>query len=295
MALLRRIGITRFILLIIFFFSILITGCSGNGQNDTEATELPTPIPTPIPTTAPDRAVLIISSNTSEVIEADASALISELAASSGLEFEIREQIFANELTSDVKVAVFLEQPDNLGSFAASASGTQFIAISDQEWNPSGNVTIIRKNEDHATFLSGYLAAMIAPDFRVGGLLASEQTMTNQAFLNGVQYFCGLCAAVVYPLNTYPVVSQMPSASTVEAWQNAFNEVNTNKVNVLYLASEALVPAFGNYLSSQRSLSLERSRHRKNFFPIGWRPSALMGYLQFVKFGMMSSPDQVVG
>ena len=87
--------------------------------------------------------------------------VLRELAASSALEFERREQVIANEITSDIKVMVFLNQPENLGSLASGAPGTQFVAIMDQDWNPGQNVTVIRRRDDHTAFMAGYLAALI--------------------------------------------------------------------------------------------------------------------------------------
>lgn len=238
-----------FLLLFAFIFTML-AACSGRGQDADESPAAPTPLPSPIPTTAPDRAVLALPADVSEADRAEAQALVAELAASSGLEFEVREEIFANEISPDVKMAVFLSQPDNLGSLAAGAPSTQFIALSDQDWNPPGNVTIIRKNDGHAAFLSGYLAAMLAPDFRVGAMLAAENGADNQAFVNGVRYFCGLCAAKIFPLNTYPVVTQQPAGSAPAVWQGAFNELYGSKLNVVYLAPEALTPELAAYLAT---------------------------------------------
>jgi len=238
------------IILLFAFVSAFLAACSGRSQTADEAPAAPTPIPTQVPTNAPDRAVLALPADVVEADRAEAQALIGELAASSGLEFEIREEIFANEITPDVKVVVFLSQPDNLGSLAAGAPSTQFIALSDQDWNPPGNVTIIRKNDGHAAFLSGYLAAMLAPDFRVGAMLASENGADNQAFVNGVRYFCGLCAAKIFPLNTYPVVTQQPAGSAPAVWQGAFNELYGSKLNVVYMAPEALTPELATYLST---------------------------------------------
>ena len=176
--------------------------------------------------------------------------MIAELAAGSGLEFEVRQEIFANEITPDVKIIIFLEQPNNLGSLAAGAPGTQFVAIGNQNWSPPANGTIIKENNDHVAFLAGYLSALLAPNFRVGALQVSEDTQYNQAFNNGVSYYCGLCASVIYPLNTYPVTAQRPLNSPPAEWQATFNEINASKVNVLFLPSSAASPELGTFLSA---------------------------------------------
>ncbi|MCD6356107.1 MAG: hypothetical protein J7L66_02380 [Anaerolineaceae bacterium] len=231
------------------FISTIIISCSGNQHSNRINKEILTTTPTSIPTTAPDRVLLAAPKNIPENELSEAQALVSQLAAGSGLEFEVREEIITSEITSDVKIVVFLDQPNNLGSLAANAPGTQFVAISNQNWSPPPNVTIIQESQDHAAFLAGYLSAMVAPSFRVGALQISENVQFNQAFYNGVKYYCGLCAAVIYPLNTYPVISQLSAKSSPADWQGAFNEINASKVNVLFLSPEILSAELGKFLS----------------------------------------------
>jgi len=238
-----------FTTLVVLSFSAALFGCNRNQPDAVETQETVPATATPIPTLAPDRAILAAPDDSSSFELAEAQILIAELAAGSGLEFETRSEIFANEITSDIKIIVFLEQPDNLGSLAANAPGTQFVAISSKNWTPPANGSIILKNEDHVAFLSGYLSALLAPNFRVGGLLVSENNQFNQAFNNGVSYYCGLCAAVIYPLNTYPVISQQPANSPPATWQAAFNEINSNKINVLFLPGDAASAELGTYLT----------------------------------------------
>jgi len=231
----------------LFVLSIL-TSCGGK-QSEAEITQEIVPTPTTVPTLAPARAILAAPASTPPDELAEAHAIVAELAAGSGLEFEIRQEIFGNEITPDVKIIVFLEQPNNLGSLAANAPETQFVAISSQDWSPPTNGTIILKNESHVAFLSGYLSALLAPNFRVGALLATENTALNQAYINGVSYFCGQCASAIYPLNKYPFISQQPANSPPANWQAAFNEINMNKVNVLYLPDAAVSVELGSYLA----------------------------------------------
>ena len=236
---------------IAFTLLFAAAGCNIFASEDPSPTSAPTGVPTAVPTQAPNRVVLAASGNVNQQLLSQAQAFIAQLAAENGLEFETRETIFANEITPDVKVIVFLEQPENLGSLAAGAPNTQFVAISNQDWNPPPNGSIIRINEDQAAFLSGYMSAMIAPNFRVGALLTSENNAFNQAFINGVNYYCGICAAVVFPLNTYPVFSQQPVASPAANWQAAFNEINASRVNVLFLPAQVASPELAAYLATQ--------------------------------------------
>lgn len=229
---------------------VVFSGCGKkpNQPQPTPVVALPTSLPTALP--AANRVVLVAAADGEPVIAADAETALRELAASSALEFEKREQVIANEITPDIKVLVFLNQPDNLGSLASGAPGTQFVAITDQDWNPGQNVTIIRRREDHTAFMAGYLAALLAPNFRVGALLTAENPTASQAFVNGVNYYCGLCASLLYPLNKYPFISTQPAASPAAVWQAGFDAINVNKINVLYLTKEAATPELLAYLST---------------------------------------------
>lgn len=236
---------------IVFLLSALVlTACGNKNTQTNEAAEiLPTAemaTATPIPA---DRAVLIAAADADTALVAEAQTLLAELSAASGLEFETRQEITSETLTADIKIIVFLQHPDNLGTLAANAPGTQFVALSNLDWSPPANVTLIHEDNNDTAFLAGYIAAILAPNFRVGALLAAENTELNQAFQNGVNYYCGICASLINPLNTYPVVSIQPSASTAETWQAAFNEINLNKVNVLYVTREAMTSQLLAYLS----------------------------------------------
>jgi len=227
-----------------------ISGCAKKPvqEQPTPAAAQPTALPTPLP--SPDRVVLVAPADLDPVLLADAETTLRELAASYSLEFEKREKVIANEVTPDMKVVVFLSQPDNLGSLASGAPGTQFVAIMNEYWNPGQNVTVIRKRDDHLAFMAGYLAALLAPNFRVGALLTAEDPALSQAFANGVNYYCGICASQLNPLNRYPFISTQPAASPVSAWQAGFESINVNKINVLFVAREAASPELLAYLAT---------------------------------------------
>jgi len=242
--------ISNLITLALILPVVLVSGCAKKPtlEQPTPVVAQPTALPTPLP--SPDRVVLVAQADFDAVLLADAEATLRELAASSSLEFERREKVIANEITPDMKVVVFLSQPDNLGSLASGAPGTQFVAIMNEDWNPGQNVTVIRKRDDHIAFMAGYMAALLAPNFRVGALLTAENPAFSQAFVNGVNYYCGICASQLNPLNRYPFISTQPAASPASTWQAGFDGVNVNKINVLFVAKEAASPELMTFLAA---------------------------------------------
>ena len=91
---------------------------------------------------------------------------------------------------------------------------------------------------------------LLAPNFRVGALLAAENPAFSQAFVNGANYYCGTCASLLNPLNKYPFISTQPAASPASAWQAGFDAMNVNKINVLFVAKEAASPELLAYLAT---------------------------------------------
>ena len=245
----KRFRFAFLMVVAILSISLFASACrSANGNADVKTT-LPTATLPPEPTHAPDRAILVPAgeSNPEAVLEAE--TMVSQLAAASGLEYEVRETLNSSEITPDMRVVIFLNKPENLGSLAANGPGTQFVAVTDEEWNPAGNVTIIRTHSDQTAFLAGYLSALVAPNYRVGALLSVEDPLFNQSFLNGAQYFCGTCVSVSYPLGEYPILSVQSSASPPSTWQAAADQVSQGTVNVLFVDKSAYSADLFNFLA----------------------------------------------
>lgn len=232
---------------LVFLAGVLVS-CAPKDEPAAVA-DTPTVEVQPSPTTAPDRAVVI----TGEVQDAwtleQAAATVQELAAASGLEFESRTSINSQELTSDIKVLVFLFHPNNLGSLANDAPHTQFIVISDQNWTPSQNVTIIRSDSTYQTFMAGYASVMLADNFRGGALLTSEDTARNIAYGKGAKFFCGACSALITPLNSYPFTKEISQSSSPTDWIAAFDEVNANTILFMYIPPQAYSAELFNHIA----------------------------------------------
>jgi hypothetical protein len=244
---------TLFRILIVFAAAAFLSTACGVTQKFAKST--PTAVPTiEIPTATPlppDRVVLVAPADADPTLVANAQAVLTDLSASSGLEFETRPEITEDTLSKDLKIVVFLSHPDNLGTLAAKAPGTQFVAISSLNWTPPANVTLIHEDENDATFLAGYTAAFLAPNFRVGALLPAEDPSLDLAFQNGVAYYCGTCSSQITPLQSYPIVSVQSGSSTPDVWQAAFDQINLNKINVLYVAKAAMSTQLLSYLASK--------------------------------------------
>ena len=107
----------------------------------------------------------------------------------------------------------------------------------------TANLSIIRGGENQAVFLAGYLATLNAPDFRSGALLvdgAANTAKLQDSFLNGGHYFCGRCAPVYAPIVLFPQVGLVPAGADAAGWQAAFDTLNQNLLEMLYVPAEGL-------------------------------------------------------
>ena len=244
-----RSNTTHLAFFCIFALSIIGVSCSAGLPFLPQPTATPTPLPTPTPTPLPNRVVLVATSGDDAAASAEAQQKLSGLAAASGWEFETRSD--AGTVSPDVKVMVFLSQPANLGSLANTAPDTQFVAISDQDWKPGANVTIIKLRADHLAFTAGFIAEMLAPNYRAGALLPSEDAAFIQAFSNGARYFCGICLSTINPYSKYPLTASNPAGSAASTWQASFDQINAGKVQVLFVSPQAASPELMSYLANQ--------------------------------------------
>jgi hypothetical protein len=236
------------ILLVICAFLIFSSGCSLIKTNQTAPTPTLVPTPLPTPTVLPARAILIAPNGADPTLLNEAQTILTELTSSSGLLFEIRTEIATKEITPDVKILVFLIHPENLGTLSNAAPKTQFAVISDLNWNPGSNVTIIRRRPEYISFMAGFISVNMDNNFRGGALLSTSDTLSQDAFANGGHFFCGLCSPSIPPYVKYPLIATQAEGSSPAAWQAAFDQMNVNGIRALYVAPEAYSPELFSYL-----------------------------------------------
>ncbi len=248
-------SIQRFCILSLLVFFVL-NACSV--IKSFQPTPTSTTVPTPLPTATPlvNRAVLIAPSNADENIVTEAQQLIADLAASSGFVLETRQQISANEITPDIKIIIFLSHPDNLGALSNAAPKTQFAVISDLNWNPGRNVTIIRRQPAFIPFVSGLITVILDNNFRGGALIPTEDIQSQQAYYNGGYYYCGLCMSTNQPYVKYPLIAIQPNGSPAANWQAAFDQLNINMIKALYIAPQIQNDELFTYLASKNIILL---------------------------------------
>ena len=238
----------KIILTAIFALFLFSSSCSLLKTNQPTPTPPLFPTPRPTPTPLPARAILIAPNGADPSLLSEAQTLLTELTSSSGLLFETRSEITNKEITADVKILVFLTHPDNLGILSNAAPRTQFAVISDLNWNPVSNVTIIRRRPEYISFMAGFISVNLDNNFRGGALISASETLSQDAFANGGHFFCGICSPSIPPYVSYPLIATHTAGSSPATWQAAFDQMYINGVRVLYVAPEAYSPELFTYL-----------------------------------------------
>jgi len=206
-------------------------------------TDTPVPAPTITPTPLPSGVVLISSDQANSELAKQYQLILAELAQQSNLTFEVRDSLFPEMVTPELKVVVALPPDPGLSALVAAAPQTQFVAIDIAGLQPASNLTVIGSGETgHQVtgFVAGYLAAMVTPGWRIG--VISQATAEGQAirdgFINGAHFYCGLCRDDFPPYNYYPVNIEILPSSDEADWQNALQTLVSQNVTTVFLPAD---------------------------------------------------------
>ncbi len=230
------------------------SGCSGiptepssliEPTQTSEANIPPSPSPEPTPTPAINRILLVSGQVNGDFLQ-KLQSTISAQANQAQMVFETVESVQPNEIQPQDKVVIFLSPPGDLINWTSTSPQTQFVAISNQEMQTAENLSLIRSDPAQQSFLLGFIAALVAPDFRVGGLFDANDPLASQlqdSFSNGARYYCGRCVPVYAPVVFFPVAGNVSNPTDNTAWQTAFAEMDTaNRLEVIALPAAALQP-----------------------------------------------------
>lgn len=208
-------------LLFTFFLcsATLLAACNGSGRVTPTLTSVPTPVVTPTATERPSTALLVVPQGADPSLAESIRKTAAELAKASGLAFAEQATLAATDLTVSTRVVIVLAPDPGLVNLAAAAPNTPLIGIGISL--PEGdalpaNISSIETGEQQQAFIAGFIAAIVAPDWRVG-ILSQADAPTSQtlrdAFMNGASYLCGICNPKYPPYTSYPVAVEITPGS----------------------------------------------------------------------------------
>ncbi len=239
----------------------LISACQALPSVSVTETPIPTIIPTetPVPATPtpePLRAVWV-SMDQGEASQ-QAAAVVQRLAQEAGLQFESVQALDSNQIVDAMRVIVFNAPETDMGAAASAHPAIQFVAITDADLQPAGNLSIINTDAKQVLFAGGYLSMMLSNDWRSVGLIAIDTKLGTDApwaFFNGGGYFCGSCSPLSPPYVQFPLLVNLPAATDAAGWEAGYQAIEINRFNVAFLDGALTDPEVYNRLA-QRGLIL---------------------------------------
>jgi hypothetical protein len=257
-------------LALLFIIFSLLAACSGS---PTPTPVIPTLTPTAeaTPTPADPLVILILPADISQKTSDEYQTLVYDLAQENGMRFQVRNTLTVEELQAELpalKIVVALPPDPGLAALTSAAPGVQFLAVDIPEVTAGGNLSTIGGADqpvDKQAFLAGYIAAMLAFEWRVG-ILSERDTPGGEsartAFANGYHFFCGYCRNpnFSYPRQEYPIVVRIPTdaqESEYYAYAAALLDYNSNYyASVVYVYPEVATSDVFSYLAEKGVLLL---------------------------------------
>ncbi|MDZ4159636.1 MAG: hypothetical protein U1B80_07585, partial [Anaerolineaceae bacterium] len=211
--------------------------------------------PTLTPTQLPRRVALIAPPG-SEPNQAQAVAdALAEMSAAAGLTFETLASLAPSDIPAGLKAVVYLAPTADLLDVVRAAPQVQFVVVSPHELEPASNLSVIRSQPEHVSFIAGATAVVIAFDWRAAGLLSADAIpggRHEELFRNGGRYYCGICNPYYAPHVRFPLTAALPSGSDPSSWRLKVDELLFNIVYVVYVAPEAASPELLGYLAAKK-------------------------------------------
>ena len=189
---------------------ILFTSCTSRGSAHS-APEFPTS--TSVLTASPTLpstplTILVLPADMPRANSDQYQTLVYDLAQANGMRFQVRNVLTPADVAFEgpaLKIVIVLPPDPGLDALAAAAPGVQFLAIGIPGLAAAPNLSSIGAAGlpvDQQAFLAGYIAGMVAPEWRVG-ILSQKDTPGGDAavtaFTNGYHFYCGYCFNPNFP------------------------------------------------------------------------------------------------
>ena len=222
-------------------------------QSVEETVSSPSPTPTPeLP------VVLLVVGETAEAWSVDRlQAILGELVTDSSLGLVLQEGLTGASLPQNARVVVGVNLEVDPVGLAASNPGTSFVFVDQVGAVPGTNLSVIGDptiDQQRQSFMAGYLAALVSSDYKVAGLIPSDHSLTavmTDAFVVGVEFFCGVCNPLYPPYQNFPQWELLPIESAADGFQPVVDTLAINGVEVLYLQGHLTSPELLTYLADK--------------------------------------------
>ena len=262
----------RSLLLVFFALAFILTACNSN--QIVEETPIIDVLPTDVvleepelPTEEPTPTIAVVNLVSSDIVfwagpasshNNTLSERLNQLAQTKGQTFEAHDTLTADQITPSVKVLVTTADAGQIEVIAMAHTDLPIVAVDVSGLNPSllnlYAITTEGGTLEQRAFLAGYALALNTEDYRVGAITMNEDdqgTRTQESFITGVRYYCGLCSARYMPVNYYPFTAQVSNPADPANWQAAVDSLLELAVSSIYVQPEISSLDLMTYLSSK--------------------------------------------
>ncbi len=262
----------RLKLSILFFSLFWLTSCGLTGKS-TPTVEVPTSTAAPTLTATPAAEPLVIL-----VLPADMpkdeydhyQEMIYTLAQTAGMRFQVRNKLTPADVDFEgpsLKVVVALPPDPGLTELAAAAPKVQFLAINIPDLQAASNLSTIGATGvpmDQQAFLAGYIAGLVAPEWKVGLLYQKdtpEGDTAKLAFTNGFVFYCGTCRNPVFsqPVGIFPVDVGIPAEAKPGEYPAYADIFRHNGVRAVYVVPALASLDLASYMADHELMLIGES------------------------------------
>jgi hypothetical protein len=243
---------------------ILLASCVLPGSS-TPVTEVPTSTAIPITSASPTSASLAILVVPADMPQAESNQYqtqVYNLAQANGMRFQVRNELSAADLAFEglaLKIVIALPPDPGLAALMTAAPDVQFLAIDIPGLVAGSNLSSIGGTGlpvDQQAFLAGYIAGMVAPEWRVG-ILSQKDTPSGDeavlAFANGYHFYCGDCFNPNFTMGfhhgEYPIPVRIPTDAPASDYNGYARLLIQNYVRVAYVFPDIATPDLLLYMA----------------------------------------------
>ncbi len=250
----------RYRSLLILGILILLVSCSLPGRA-TPTADAPTltPVPTLSPTPTAPLVILILPADMPQDEKDQYQTVIYDLAQANGMRFQVRNVLTLDDLAFEgpsLKIVIALPPDPGLAALAAAAPQVQFLAVGIPGLTAGSNLSSVGASGvpvDQQAFLAGYIAGMVAPEWKVGVLYQRDPTgeAARDAFANGFAFYCGNCRNPYFtgPVGIYPVMVGIPADAPLTDYNGNADILRQNIVRVAFVYPPVATPEVLSYMA----------------------------------------------
>ena len=260
---------TKYFLLLLA--CLLLTACGGRATpTPVPATPTPTPNPSVSPTASAPLAILVLPADMPQKDKDSYQKLVYDLTQANGMRWQVLNALTPADLAlvgPALKVVIALPPDPGLVALTAAAPGVQFLAIGIPDLPAATNLSTIGATGipvDQQAFLAGYIAGLVAPEWKVG-ILSRKDTPAGDAavtaFTNGFTFFCGSCRNPLFPqpAGIYPAIVRIPTDAKPGEYTAYADLLLHVAVKVAYVYPEVATPELLSYMAQANLLIIGQS------------------------------------